>query len=635
MQERVRQMRLTEPRRRARRGSVLGVAVAASVISLALPLTAVGAVPAWADTPAPASLCQGADGSVLGPNVCVFNTSMSQATIQADLDAIAAQQVPNQFGSQRYAVLFEPGTYGTSANPLNFQVGYYTEVAGLGATPNDVVINGSADVYDQCQTTANGTDCNALVNFWRSLSNLTINVNNPAPCTNTDFWAVSQAAPMRRVIMNGPMSLMDYCSPPSNDASGGFIADSEMNASVINGSQQQWLVRNSDLDGWTNGVWNQVFSGVNGAPAQCFPAAASCGGPYTTLPTSPVTEEPPFLTAGSGGSFGVSVPSLLTNSAGPGWAGGANAGSTLPLQKFLVATPGTPLAQVNQALAKGKNLILTPGVYDLSGPIEVSRPNTIVLGLGFATLVPQAGQPALVATPNNGVKITGLIIDAGPVTSRSLLSLGTPGPTGNAPGNPDVVSDVFFRIGGAAAGSAQVSFVDNASNSVLDDIWAWRADHGTGVGWTTNTADTGLEVNGANVTAYGLFVEHYQKNEVIWNGPGGTDIFFQNEMPYDPPSQSAWMASPTQDGYPAVLVTPGGTGFQGWGMGSYSFFNQGVNIYSAMAFQSPTSGVSFHDLLTIFLNTAGFGGIQSVINGVGGSSTIANPDTPVTVVSYP
>ncbi len=635
MQERVRQMRLTEPRRRARRGSVLGVAVAASVISLALPLTAVGAVPAWADTPAPASLCQGADGSVLGPNVCVFNTSMSQATIQADLDAIAAQQVPNQFGSQRYAVLFEPGTYGTSANPLNFQVGYYTEVAGLGATPNDVVINGSADVYDQCQTTASGTDCNALVNFWRSLSNLTINVNNPAPCTNTDFWAVSQAAPMRRVIMNGPMSLMDYCSPPSNDASGGFIADSEMNASVINGSQQQWLVRNSDLDGWTNGVWNQVFSGVNGAPAQCFPAAASCGGPYTTLPTSPVTEEPPFLTAGSGGSFGVSVPSLLTNSAGPGWAGGADAGSTLPLQKFLVATPGTPLAQVNQALAKGKNLILTPGVYDLSGPIEVSRPNTIVLGLGFATLVPQAGQPALVATPNNGVKITGLIIDAGPVTSRSLLSLGTPGPTGNAPGNPDVVSDVFFRVGGAAAGSAQVSFVDNASNSVLDDIWAWRADHGTGVGWTTNTADTGLEVNGANVTAYGLFVEHYQKNEVIWNGPGGTDIFFQNEMPYDPPSQSAWMASPTQDGYPAVLVTPGGTGFQGWGMGSYSFFNQGVNIYSAMAFQSPTSGVSFHDLLTIFLNTAGFGGIQSVINGVGGSSTIANPDTPVTVVSYP
>ena len=137
------------------------------------------------------------------------------------------------------------------------------------------------------------------------------------------------------------------------------------------------------------------------------------------------------------------------------------------------------------------------------------------------------------------------------------------------------------------------------------------------------------------MTAYGLFVEHYQKDEVIWSGQGGTDIFFQNEMPYDPPSQAAWMASPTQDGYPAFLVTGNVKSFQGYGMGSYSFFNKGVNIFSAMAFQSPTSGVSFHDLLTIFLSTAGFGGIQSVINGVGGSSTIANPDTPVTVLSYP
>jgi hypothetical protein len=228
-----------------------------------------------------------------------------------------------------------------------------------------------------------------------------------------------------------------------------------------------------------------------------------------------------------------------------------------------------------------------------------------------------------------------LLFDAGPVTSPSLLSLGTANHKGNAPGNPDLVSDVFFRIGGATVGSAKVSFVDNASNSILDDIWAWRADHGAGVGWTSNTADTGLEVNAANVTAYGLFVEHYQKNEVIWNGSGGTDIFLQNEMPYDPPSQADWMACPTQNGYPAVLVTAGGTGFQGWGMGSYSFFDLGVDIFSAMAFQSPTSGVSFHNLLTIFLSTGGSGGIQSVINGVGGSSTIANPDTPVTVVSYP
>src|SRR5215467_6635460 len=350
------QMHLTEPRRRARRGSVLGgVAVAACVISLALPLTAVGAVPAWADTSAPLSLCQGADGSVLGPNVCVFNDSMSLGTIQSDLDAIAAQQVPNQFGSQRYAVLFEPGTYGTSTNPLNFQVGYYTEVAGLGVTPNDVVINGSVDVYNQC---FGPNDCIALDNFWRSVSNLTINVDTPNfGCHSGDFWAVSQAAPMRRVVVNGFMTLMDYCTAPSF-ASGGFSADSEMNGStVVNGSQQQFLVRNSNLDGWSNGVWNQVFSGDNGAPAQAFGVPGGAG-PYTTLATSPVTQEEPFLYHAADGSYRVFVPAVQHDSAGPSWTNGPAAGGSIPINRFFIASPSTPVGRINGALASGQNLIL-------------------------------------------------------------------------------------------------------------------------------------------------------------------------------------------------------------------------------------------------------------------------------------
>ena len=122
----------------------------------------------------------------------------------------------------------------------------------------------------------------------------------------------------------------------------------------------------------------------------------------------------------------------------------------------------------------------------------------------------------------------------------------------------------------------------------LDDIWAWRADHGNAVGWTVNTADTGVAVTGDNVTAYGLFVEHYQKNEVIWSGQGGTDIFFQNELPYDPPSQSAWMASPTQDGYPSFLVTGNVKSFQGYGMGSYIVFIQTpATLFDDAAFQAP------------------------------------------------
>jgi hypothetical protein len=177
----------------------------------------------------------------------------------------------------------------------------------------------------------------------------------------------------------------------------------------------------------------------------------------------------------------------------------------------------------------------------------------------------------------------------------------------------------------------------NSANVILDDIWAWRADHGNGVGWTTNTANTGLVVNGDNVIAYGLFVEHYQQYEVIWNGNGGVDVFFQNEMPYDVPSQAAWMEASGVNGWAAFKVASGVTSFHGYGMGSYSFFNQGVNILAANAFEVPTSlpAGSMHDLLTIFLSTAASGGISNVINGVGGSSTGANPDTAVTVVNYP
>ena len=197
---------------------------------------------------------------------------------------------------------------------------------------------------------------------------------------------------------------------------------------------------------------------------------------------------------------------------------------------------------------------------------------------------------------------------------------------------------MFLRIGGATPGSATTALVVNSDNVILDDIWSWRADHGNGVGWTANTADTGLIVNGDNVTAYGLFVEHYQKYEVIWNGNGGTDIFFQNEMPYDPPSQAAWMEAPGVDGWGAFKVADTVTSFSGYGMGSYSFFNQGVNIYAANAFEVPTTlpPSSMNDLLTIFLDAVnGSGGILNVVDNTGGSSTVANPDTPVTVVSFP
>jgi hypothetical protein len=583
--------------------------------------------------PATSAVAPSTTGGQFGPNVYIFSPSMPQASIQSTLDSIASQQVSNQFGARRYAIFFAPGTYGTPDDPLTFQVGYYTTVAGLGFSPGDVVINGSIDVYNQCFAASN---CIALDNFWRSLSNLTINVAGGTGCqAATDFWAVSQAAPLRRVQVNGKLSLMDYCDGSPDYASGGFIGDSRFTgSSVINGSQQQWVTRNSDLDSWSNGVWNQVFCGDPGAPAQNF----GNGGVYTMLATCPATEEEPFLYTDAQGNYDVFVPAVQHDSSGPAWASGAEPGTSIPISKFFVASPGTSGAQMTSALARGLNLLLTPGVYDLNQPIVVPHPGTVILGLGMATLVPQQGNAAMIVVPNAGVKLSGLIIDAGPVNSPVLLSVGTPGPADAS--NPDLVQDVFFRIGGAETTpvSATVSLLDNASYSIVDDLWAWRADHGNAVGWTVNKADTGVVVTGNDVTAYGLAVEHYQKNEVIWSGQGGTDIFFQNELPYDPPSQSAWMASPSQDGYPSFLVTSNVRSFQGYGMGSYVVFIQTpATLFDAEAFQAPkTPGVQFHDLLAVYLG--GSGGDQSIINGVGGPVTSAdNPGigTPVDLVAYP
>jgi hypothetical protein len=567
----------------------------------------------------------GAAAPNFGPNVIVFDPSMPESQIQATVNAIATQQVSNQFGPQRYALLFMPGTYGSSAQPLSFQVGYYTEVAGLGASPADVVINGTIDVYNQC---FGANNCIALDNFWRSLSNLTINVMGQSGCqSGTDFWAVSQASPLRRVnLMGGNLSFMDYCGAGPYYASGGFMSDSQtQGGTIINGSQQQFFVRNSAIDGWSNGVWNQVFSGVIGAPAQSFPNP-----PYTTLATSPVTRERPFLYVDSNGDYKVFVPAVSTNSSGTTWASGMSAGSSIPIKDFFIATPATSVLDINLALLLGKNLILTPGIYNLNFPMVVTRPDTVVLGLGLATVSPQNGTAAMIVADAPGVKIAGLLFDAGPVNSPVLLAIGTPFVHIGDPKDPTTISDVFFRIGGAAAGKATTSLVINNDDVLLDDIWAWRADHGNGVGWTVNTADTGLVVNGDNVTAYGLFVEHYEKTQVIWNGENGRTIMFQNEMPYDPPDQAAWMHDGV-DGYAAYKVADFVETHQGWGLGSYCNFTNPV--YATNAFEVPNGGgVELHDILTVFLS--GNGGINNVVDNTGGAVNAAHGG-PNDVVSYP
>jgi hypothetical protein len=631
-------------------GALAAVPASAAVLSSSSPARAV----TTASSSTTPSLCPDADTATFGPNVCVFTPAMTQAAIQADLDAIATQQVPigAQFDSDRYAVFFEPGTYGSAADPLVFQVGYYTQVAGLGALPSDTIVNGAIDVFNNL-CTAGTQNCNADDNFWRSLSNLDLNVDLPstapayappaidafgAGCDNSaEMWAASQAAPIRRAIINGSVVFQDYCAN-NNFASGGFIADSQITGNLNFFGNQQYMVRNSSIGGVNacpNGLWNMVYSGVQGAPAPVFTGQCQQN---TVLAASPVTEEEPFLYTDASGKDRVFVPAVQTNSVGTSWSSGTEAGSSEPLSSFFIANPSTSVAAIDIALALGKNLVLTPGVYNLNAPIIVSRPGTIVLGLGFATLVPQHGNAALIVLPNKGVKLSGLIVDAGPVNSPVLVSVGTPLPSGGSATDPDTIQDVYFRVGGAETTntSATVSLLDNASNSIIDDVWAWRADHGNAVGWTENTGDTGLIVTGNDVTAYGLAVEHYQKSEVVWRGQGGTDVFFQNELPYDPPTQADWNESSTFSGYPAFQVANNVKTFKGYGMGSYVvFIDTTATLNVTEAFQAPqVPGVQFNDVFGVWIS--GSGGIDSIVNGTGGPVTSTSPGTvePVDVASY-
>jgi hypothetical protein len=525
------------------------------------------------------------NSTIFGPNVYVFTPSTSVSTINSTLATLAGNA---QFSTNRYAVFFEPGTY----SGVESQVGYYESVAGLGEEPTTTSITNG-------YLTVNTTDSNGNLtqNFWRAIENMTMSL----PSGDIEQWGVSQGAAFRRMDINDSVELTNT---NCGEASGGFIADSVITGNIQSCSQQQWYTRNSNFAGWTGNLWNMTFSGDNGAPAAAWGGG---GNNYCVLASTPVVREKPFLYQDSGGNYWVFSPTLRTNSVGPSWtSSNPGPGNSLAINTFLIATPSTSLATINAALASGENLILTPGIYKYSGAINVTNANTVVLGLGYANLVPQTGTAALTVADVDGVQIAGLLIDAGPVNSPVLLEVGVKGGSRvSHASNPTSISDVNFRIGGATAGTATVATEIDSDNVIIDNMWSWRADHGTDASWTGNVAMNGLVVNGDNVTALGLAVEHYEAEQVVWNGNGGETIFYQSEMPYDVPSQAAWMNG-SVDGYASYNVAPAVTTHQAYGIGVYSYFSQGVAIIANSGISAPVAaGVTFEHAVTVFLAGSG------------------------------
>ena len=532
----------------------------------------------------------------LGENVFLFDPGMDMKQVQAIIDTISAGQTgrASEFTKNRYALLFKPGLY-----DLDIRVGYYMQVLGLGESPEDVVIRGA--VRSNSRRAGGG---HVLTNFWRSVENLTI---IPDP-DSINTWGVSQASPMRRVRVKGHLKLHD-----NGYSSGGFLADSKIDGEILFGSQQQWFSRNSEWESCSGGAWNIFSLGVVNAPETNWPA-----GPYTSLQATPASREKPYLTFVDG-EYWLKIPETRLNSTGLSWSTGTLDRHALNIRDFYLADPENDNSEsINNALKKGLNLLFTPGIYILENSLKVTRPGTVIIGLGMPSLVPENGNPVIEVSDIDAVTISGLLIDAGPVHSETLLRIGEPGSDIPHSTYPTWLFDIFARVGGPAQGSVTTCVEINSNDVFIDHIWLWRADHGNGVGWDMNRSGNGIIVNGDRVTVYGLFNEHHQGYQTLWNGNGGRVYLYQSEMPYDPPTVASWKHD-TIGGFASYRVADHVQTHEAWGVGVYCVFYEAPVIVDR-AIETPVAlESSIHQKFTFWLNGNEDSLIRSIINGKGDS----------------
>jgi hypothetical protein len=222
-----------------------------------------------------------------------------------------------------------------------------------------------------------------------------------------------------------------------------------------------------------------------------------------------------------------------------------------------------------------------------------------------------------------------------------LLQVGTGG-AGKAkkadPANPTTLSDVYFRVGGPHVGKVDTALVVNSNHVLIDHTWVWRADHGVEgftdtQRWNTNTGRVGVVMNGDDVTATGLFVEHFQTYNTIWNGERGTTVLYQNELPYDPPTQDQWTQPDGTLGYPGYKVADDVAVHHLYGAGVYVFNQNNPAIITENGFEAPEGdGISLHHIMTVNLSA---GTILHVVNGIGGPADTSAVGVPVYVEQFP
>ncbi|MGN0876742.1 MAG: glycoside hydrolase family 16 [Kiritimatiellia bacterium] len=570
---------------------------------------------------------------LFGEGTYIFSPDDDLAKVDATVETVFKKQHHQQFGPDRYAFLFLPGDY---SKMKTINVGYYTQVLGLGRSPLDVKL---PNVKTPCALPNNNATCN----FWVGIENVTITEkeNNEDPYFAFQ-WAVSQAAPARRLYVERK-AVFDWFY---GWASGGYVADCIFKKAAGSWSQQQYYYRNSRIDGGVYGVnWNNFIQGCTGERlmassdsnkkvlASALPTERdgvvstwSDGGSATLVGSTEVIREKPFLFVDKDGAFKVFVPAIRRHAKGPSWSEtDPGRGTSLNLEKdFYIAHAKTDTAKtLNAALAKGRNILLTPGVYHVDAPLKVTKANTIVLGIGEATIVPENPEAAIVCADVDGIILAGLIFDAERASRRFVVVGEKPTQVSHA-ANPTFLIDLVYRVGGTGKpGKTEACIEINSNDAVIDHTWVWRADHGDHTGWDANTSKNGIVVNGANVIGNGLFVEHFQEHDILWTGENGRTYFLQNEKCYDPKNQQAWMShGGKKKGWAAYKVADAVKTHYAVGLGVYDVFintgDESVRLEDAIEVPD-TPGVLIENACIVEL-ARGDGpivGINHIVNGKG------------------
>lgn len=560
---------------------------------------------------------------LFGDHTIIFAPTDNMKTIDTILEKLFKQQhdfdADAQFKAGQYQVYFKPGDY-TATSCIN--LGFYTSINGLGETPYDVKLNNIAiPAYLPVGELSNNAD-NATCNFWRSAENFSIidtktekgYAKGLPDWRKEQFnWAVAQAAPLRRVFCERTAGYdWNY-----GWASGGYVADCKFTGADGAGtwSGQQFYTRNSDI---TNDAYGTTLNNfLQGCTAKNLPnsttgdalindngytnwnIASDDGGQQvcTSITATPRISEKPFLYLDEDGEYQVFVPALEEDTIGTSWAvDDMGAGESLPLSDFYIAQPEDTAEMINAQLDAGKSIYFTPGIYHAEEVIEVNNDNTILLGTGMTSIIPDNETAAIIVDDVDNVKLAGLIFDAGE-NSECLLMVGKDGANKDHSANPTVLQDLFFRVGGTVdtLTTADSALIINSNDVIGDHFWIWRADHGAGVSWDGNASQYGVIVNGDNVTCYALFNEHFEKYDTLWNGENGSTYFYQNEKCYDPISQEAWMShNDTVEGYAAYKVANDVTEHYAVGLGMYNVF-----IYTGPTYDSSEVQIQLDSVMEV------------------------------------